>query len=506
MNTKMWLARSVGHDLSGQPAPESREVDRGRMALRRQEQPVSAADAVVRAARHGRGRPVLAVSLRARTWSRRCTGAGLRAAGRRGQGAGRRVSGTAQASNPPRTRIARPRRMRLFSEVADHVRDSVFQSESDHPEPDSRPSQGRQPRQGLRRELSGVRTQLRRAGGTQTSGWRCGAAGQPVHGRGFHEAVRVAADLAPSGFDGARAACSKQGLLHHRFIGSRRQCDGRAPDPPYRSGLPALPQRRLHGRALPQAAGHGPDHGFGVELCGQHGRPGLGRSPQGLGIEAVVGVAADVDDCFTLAEGARHRGRDRNREAHRPCPADSGRLDRDLLVRRRIQQPCDRPVRVQHSAVERLPEPARAGAVRLRGQRHRHLDQNPRRLGRGRIPPSRRSGLLLRRTASTSPKATNRSPPRSCIAAARAVRPSCICAPRASWVTPAPTSRSNTVRSRNCCASKPPIRCCAPRRSRSHRACSARTSCWRCTNPSAASAWPRRNTPTRRRSSSRNKK
>jgi 2-oxoisovalerate dehydrogenase E1 component len=46
---------------------------------------------------------------------------------------------------------------------------------------------------------------------------------------------------------------------------------------------------------------------------------------------------------------------------------------------------------------------------------------------------------------------------------ARVARPSCTCAPPASWATPAPTSRSSGARSRNCVRSRPPTRCCVGR-------------------------------------------
>ncbi len=99
-----------------------------------------------------------------------------------------------------------------------------------------------------------------------------------------------------------------------------------AADAAYRSGLPALPQRRVHGRALPQTAWNGSDHGFGAELRGEQGRSGLGRPPQGMGIEAAVGVAADFDHRLASAQGIRHRGGDRAGAAHRPQAADSGRF------------------------------------------------------------------------------------------------------------------------------------------------------------------------------------
>ena len=59
----------------------------------------------------------------------------------------------------------------------------------------------------------------------------------------------------------------------------------------------------------------------------------------------------------------------------------------------------------------------------------------------------------------------------SSIAAVRAGRRSCICAPPGSWVTRVPISRSSGVRWRSCARSRRPTRCCARRRSRWNRDC-----------------------------------
>ena len=69
-------------------------------------------------------------------------------------------------------------------------------------------------------------------------------------------------------------------------------------------------------RKLPR---HGSDHGFGAVVRREQGRPGSRRPPQGVGQQAVVGAAADLDDRLAPAEGAGHRGRDRSRQAPRPC-------------------------------------------------------------------------------------------------------------------------------------------------------------------------------------------
>ena len=105
--------------------------------------------------------------------------------------------------------------------------------------------------------------------------------------------------------------------------------------------------------------------------------------------------------------------------------ADPGRLDRDLLVRRCLEQPRHRADRVQRGRLDRLPEAARAGAVRVRGQRHRHLGEDARRLGRQQLPASPATSTISSPTAWTWPKATPRCSARWSIAAARAGRPSC---------------------------------------------------------------------------------
>ena len=156
-------------------------------------------------------------------------------------------------------------------------------------ESDSRPPQERQPRRSLRPEFRRVRAELARRRRARAARRRAGAAGQPVHRARFPRAVRIAADLAPSRPDGARAARQEQGVLHDRIERPRRQRDGRAPDAAHRSGVPALSLRRVHGRALPQVAGHGSDHGFGAELRGEQGRSGIRRPPQGVGLASRCG-------------------------------------------------------------------------------------------------------------------------------------------------------------------------------------------------------------------------
>ncbi len=132
-------------------------------------------------------------------------------------------------------------------------------------------------------------------------------------------------------------------------------------------------------------------------VCRQRRRSGQRWPPQGLGQQAVVGAAADLDHRLAPAEGAGHRGRDRSRAPDRPPAADSRRLHRDLLVRRRLGQPRHRADRVQCGILDGVPEAAGAGAVRLRGQRHRHLGEDADRLDRGELPQPPGPRLLLRR-------------------------------------------------------------------------------------------------------------
>ncbi len=226
---------------------------------------------------------------------------------------------------------------------------------------------------------------------------RARAARQPLHGARFSRSVRIAARLAPSRSHGARAAREEQGVLHNRLERPRRQRDGRAPDAPYRSRVSALPLGRIHGRAFPQAARHGSDHGFGAFVRGEQGRSRFGRPSQSLGLEIALGAAANVDDRLASAQGIRHCDRDRAGAAHQTCAADSRRFDRDLLVRRCVRESRDRADRVQRGAVDCVPETSRARALRLRGQRDRHLGENSRRLDRHIVPQSSRARLFPRR-------------------------------------------------------------------------------------------------------------
>ncbi len=315
-------------------------------------------------------------------------------------------------------------------------------------------------------------------------------AGQPVHRAGFRRSLRIAADLAPSRSDGARAARQEQGVLHDRLERARRQRDGRAADAAHRSGVPALSLRRVHGRAFSQAARPRSDHGFGAELRGKQGRSGFRRPPQGVGLQAALGVAADLDDRLAPAEGIRYCGRDRAGAAHRPRAADSGRFDRDLLVRRCIVEPRDRADRIQRRAVDRVPEAAGAGAVRLRGQRHRHLGEDAGRLDRECVRASRRPRLFLRRRARSRRRlrrgrARRLSLPHDAPADVPASAHDADHGSRRHRFRDRMAQRRGTGRGRS-----RPIRCCARRRSRSNRAWKRRIRCSRSTRRSARSALP----------------
>ncbi len=171
-------------------------------------------------------------------------------------------------------------------------------------------------------------------------------------------------------------------------------------DAPHRSGVPALPLRRLHGRALPQAAGHGSDDGLGAVVRREQGRS---RSPAAA---TRCGAASRCGCCRrprrsprTCRRRSAPRSRIEQAQAPRPRAADPGRQHRDLLVRRRVSQPRHRADGAFNAAaVDRVPEAAGAGAVRVRGQRHRHLGEDAARLDRAtRFRSMAGPRLLLRR-------------------------------------------------------------------------------------------------------------
>src|SRR5690606_30759336 len=185
---------------------------------------------------------------------------------------------TGRLSGPPR-RVPANRR-------DPHVR---YRSRSD-----PRPHARRQPRRGVRRQLPGIRAWLGGRRPHAAGRGRPGRAGQRAGRARLPRTVRIAADQPPPRPDGAGVAGPEQGLLHHRLQRPRGQRDGGAADPPHRPGVPALPQRRVHGRAFPQAARDGPGDGFGAVLRRVEGRPCQRWAAQGVGQQAAVGAAADL--------------------------------------------------------------------------------------------------------------------------------------------------------------------------------------------------------------------
>ena len=238
---------------------------------------------------------------------------------------------------------------------------------------------------------------------------RAGVAGQRAGCARLSRAVRIAADLAPPRPDGARAARAEQGVLHHRLQRPRGQRHGGAADATYRSGVPALPLRRVHGRAFPQAAGHG--SGRWIRRC--RSRPAKTIRPPAAATRS--GAASRCGCCRRPRRSPRicpRRSAPRWRSSRRgasaitlPIPDDS---HRDLFVRRRVEQPRHRADRVQRRRVDGVPETAGTGAVRVRGQRHRHLGEDAGRLGRQQFPATAPISTISSPTASTSPKATRR--------------------------------------------------------------------------------------------------
>ena len=212
----------------------------------------------------------------------------------------------------------------------------------------------------LRRELVRVRARLAGQAGAQ--------AGRPTR---YCRAARASAQdflelfesQLVSRTDLMARVLSVQQRSSNRSVppGHEGNAYGGAPDAPHRSGVPALPQRRLHGRALPQAAGHGSDHGFGAELRSVQRGPDLRRPPQGLGQQAAVGAAADLDHCLAPAQGVGHRGGDRAGAAHRPRAADPGRFDPPSAASATPPTHATAQYRLHCRRLDRLP--AFAGAV-----------------------------------------------------------------------------------------------------------------------------------------------
>ncbi len=223
-------------------------------------------------------------------------------------------------------------------------------------------------------------------------------------------------------------------------------------DPPYRPGLPALPLRRLHGRALPQAAGHGPDHGFGAELRRQQGRSDLRRPAQGLGLASRCGCCRRPRPSPRTCPrrwARRSRSSRRGRIGHAAAGAGrfASRSARSAMPR---ANHATAQTRVQCRAVDRLPAAPGAGAVRLRGQRHRHLGEDARAAGSRARFASRRGLDYFYADGLDLAEGYGQVAARGRTLPAHA--PADLPAPahrRASWAMPAPTSRSSGAASRS---------------------------------------------------------
>ena len=98
----------------------------------------------------------------------------------------------------------------------------------------------------------------------------------------------------------------------------------------YRSGLPALPQRRLHGRKrFRKLPGMDPIMDSALSFAASAEDPRLRRPPQGLGQQAVIGYCRRRRPSPRTCRRRWHRGGDRSRAPHRPSAADPRRFHRD---------------------------------------------------------------------------------------------------------------------------------------------------------------------------------
>ena len=227
---------------------------------------------------------------------------------------------------------------------------------------------------------------------------------------GFPRAVRVAADLPPPRPDGARAARAEQGLLHDRFERPRRQRDGRAADPAYRSGLPALP---LAARSWPSASA---SCRAWIRSWIRRCRSRRARTIRPPAAATRSGAASRCGCCRRPRRSPRtcpRRSARRWRSSRRGASATRLPIPDDSIAICSFgdasSQPRDRADRVQRGRLDRLPEAAGAGAVRLRGQRHRHFGEDARRLDRAQFQRAPRPRLFLRRRPRPGRPATPRS-------------------------------------------------------------------------------------------------
>ena len=149
--------------------------------------------------------------------------------------------------------------------------------------------------------------------------------------------------------------------------------------------------------ACSMQAGRSLEDGLRAVLLGMFAdrRPGVGRPGQGLRRRVAGGDPTDVDDCVAPATGAGSGAGDRPRAPHRSADPLAARRHRRLQLRRCQHQPLDRGRRTQRRRVRRRTGVATPAAVRMRGQRHRHLGPVPP-AGSPR-PRSVRASILLRR-------------------------------------------------------------------------------------------------------------
>ncbi len=192
----------------------------------------------------------------------------------------------------------------------------------------------------------------------------------------------------------ALAAVETGGLLHDRVQRPREQRRRRAGAAPDRSGAAALPVRRLlrrPGRAGPRLH---PDHRRAALGRRVPAGPDLRRPAQGLRAPGAERHPADLDDRLAPAPRDGHGVRaGPGRRRHR-LP---GRRGGGVQLRRRLGQPLHRGGRAERRRLGRPPGARDAGAVRLRGQRHRHQHPVPARLGGPDAVRAARPGLHRRR-------------------------------------------------------------------------------------------------------------
>ena len=215
------------------------------------------------------------------------------------------------------------------------------------------------------------------------------------------------------------------------------------------------------------------------------GRPGVGRAAQGVRRTRPGDHPADLDHRVAPAAGRRRGVRDRPGAAdRRRYPLAATTLSWSRSFGDAEPEPLHRRRRAQHGRLLRAPGLRAPAAVRVRGQRLRHLGAHAVRLGRrGRAASGHR--VPSPPTASDSVElAAGRRGRRRARPSRAAGRCSCTCARSDIWATPAPTSRPayrGARRDRRRRRSRPAARAGPP-----HRVGSRRRPAWRATTRSAA--------------------